>query len=55
MGKRLQQPESYLKQVLSQICDYIRTGPQKGNYELKRQFLKSNDERNQNTDMLLDE
>lgn len=55
IGKRLQQPESYLKQVLSEICDYIRTGPQKGNYELKRQFLKSNDERNQNTDMLLDE
>lgn len=41
IGSKLDQPDNYLKEVLNEICDYIRTGPKKGFYELKRQFFKS--------------
>ena len=35
---KLDQPENYLKEVLTEMCNYIRSGPKKGNYELKPQF-----------------
>lgn len=49
IGSKLEQPDNYLKEVLGEICDYIKTGPRKGCYELKRQFLK-NDEIEKNKD-----
>ena len=55
IGRKLEQPDSYLKQILNEICDYIRTGPKKGYYELKRQFLRSDDSRNQNANISIDE
>lgn len=36
---KLDQPENYLKEVLSEICNYIKSGPKKGCYELKRQYV----------------
>jgi hypothetical protein len=36
---KLDQPENYLKEVLSEICDYIKSGPKKGCYELKKQYV----------------
>ena len=38
---KLDQPENYLKEVLSEMCNYIRSGPKKGCYELKAQYIKS--------------
>ena len=38
---KLDQPENYLKEVLSEMCNYIRSGPKKGCYELKPQYVKS--------------
>ncbi len=38
---KLDQPENYLKEVLIEMCNYIRSGPKKGCYELKPQYLKS--------------
>lgn len=38
---KLDQPENYLKEVLTEMCNYIRSGPKKGCYELKPQYLKS--------------
>lgn len=52
IGSKLDQPDNYLKEVLNEICDYIRTGPKKGFYELKRQFFKSDKGIN---NMLIDE
>lgn len=40
----LDQPENYLKEVLSEMCDYIRSGPKKGCYELKRQYMRTKHE-----------
>ena len=39
---RLDQPDNYLKEVLLEMCNYIKSGPKKGCYELKPQYLKSN-------------
>jgi hypothetical protein len=36
---KLDQPENYLKEVLGEICDYIKSGPKKGCYELKKQYV----------------
>lgn len=36
--EKLDQPENYLKEVLSEICNFIRSGPNKGSFELKKQF-----------------
>lgn len=36
---KLDQPENYLKGVLSEICNYIKSGPKKGCYELKQQYV----------------
>lgn len=49
---KLDQPENYLKEVLSEMCNYIRSGPKKGCYELKAQYEKTTTIDNQ---MLLDE
>jgi hypothetical protein len=38
---KLDQPENYLKEVLTEMCNYIRSGPKKGCYELKPQYLRS--------------
>jgi len=36
---KLDQPEGFVKQVLSEICNLIRSGPKKGCYELKQQYV----------------
>jgi len=36
---KLDQPENYLKEVLGEICNYIKSGPKKGCYELKQQYV----------------
>lgn len=36
--KKTQQPVAYLKQVLPEICDYIRIGEYRNCYQLKSQF-----------------
>lgn len=41
---KLDQPENYLKDVLSEVCSYIRSGPKKGCYELKEQYINVVDE-----------
>ncbi len=38
---KLDQPENYLKDVLSEMCNYIRSGPKKGCYELKPQYIRT--------------
>jgi|LauGreDrversion4_2_1035121.scaffolds.fasta_scaffold191286_2 hypothetical protein len=38
---KLDQPENYLKEVLTEMCNYIRSGPKKGCYELKAQYVKT--------------
>jgi hypothetical protein len=38
---KLDQPENYLKEVLAEMCNYIRSGPKKGCYELKAQYVKT--------------
>ena len=35
---KLDQPENFLKEELNKVCDYIKSGPQKGSFELKRQY-----------------
>ncbi len=42
LAGRLDQPDNYLKEVLLEMCNYIKSGPKKGCYELKPQYLKSN-------------
>jgi hypothetical protein len=51
IANKLDQPDNYLKSVLGEICDSIRSGPKKGFYELKRQYLKSK----QDSSMKIDE
>lgn len=41
---KLDQPENYLKEVLSEICNYIKSGPKKGSFELKEQYELKEDE-----------
>jgi hypothetical protein len=41
LAVRLDQPDNYLKEVLLEMCNYIKSGPKKGCYELKPQYLKS--------------
>jgi hypothetical protein len=41
IGRRTDQPDNFVKEVLSEICEYIKTGPKKGYYELKREYVKS--------------
>ena len=43
---KLDQPENYLKEVLLEICNYIKSGPKKSCYELKTQFLSADNENN---------
>jgi hypothetical protein len=40
----LDQPENYLKEVLSEMCNPIRSGPKKGCYELKNQYIRTKNE-----------
>jgi hypothetical protein len=42
---KLDQPENYLKEVLSEICNYIKSGPKKGCYGLKEQYINVQDEK----------
>jgi hypothetical protein len=42
LAGRLDQPDNYLKEVMLEMCNYIKSGPKKGCYELKPQYLKSN-------------
>jgi hypothetical protein len=42
---KLDQPENYLKEVLIEMCNYIRSGPKKGCYELKPQYLRSTEDK----------
>jgi hypothetical protein len=48
---KLDQPENYLKEVLTEMCNYIRSGPKKGCYELKPQYLKSRVEQEDDEEM----
>ncbi len=41
---KLDQPENFLKEELYKVCDYIKSGPQKGSFELKRQYELNNKE-----------
>lgn len=43
---KLDQPENYLKEVLSEICNYIKSGPKKGCYELKHQYVNIQEDNN---------
>jgi hypothetical protein len=43
---KLDQPENYLKDVLLEICNYIKSGPKKSCYELKSQFVSAENENN---------
>jgi len=45
---KLDQPENYLKEVLSEICNYIKSGPKKGCYELKRQYVSIQEDQEEN-------
>ncbi|MCO5551439.1 hypothetical protein L7F22_004942 [Adiantum nelumboides] len=36
-----QQPEAFLKEVMSEICIYNKRGPNQGKYELKPEFCQS--------------
>ncbi len=38
LSERLQQPDSWLKENLVEICDLNRRGPNIGSYELKAEF-----------------
>ena len=40
---KLDQPELYLKEVLNEICNYCKSGPRKGNFTLKEQFMGKKD------------
>ena len=63
IGRRTDQPDNFVKEVLSEICEYIKTGPKKGYYELKREYVKSDnldmrgyeDDIDEFHDVLLDE
>lgn len=35
---KLDQPENFLKEELSKLCNFIKSGPQKGSFELKEQY-----------------
>ena len=35
---KLDQPENFLKEELNKVCNYIKSGPQKGSFELKQQY-----------------
>lgn len=39
-----QQPEAFLKEVMSELCIYNKRGPNQGKYELKPEFRKSSEE-----------
>eukprot|EP00250_Pteridium_aquilinum_P028129 c36630_g1_i1 orf=675-1451(-) len=39
-----QQPEAFLKEVMSDLCIYNKRGPNQGKYELKPEFRKSSEE-----------
>ena len=39
IANQLQQPDSYLKEVLNEICDYISSGANKGCYVLKSDYV----------------
>lgn len=54
LSSKLDQPDNYLKEVLSEICDYIRSGPKKGYYELKRQYIRSRHKNDESSDSLND-
>ncbi len=41
---KLDQPEGFVKLVLSEICNLIRSGPKKGCYELKQQYINIQEE-----------
>jgi hypothetical protein len=41
---KLDQPENYLKEVISEICNYIKSGPKKGCYELKQIYMNAHEE-----------
>jgi hypothetical protein len=45
---KLDQPENYLKEVLGEICNYIKSGPKKGCYELKQQYVFVHDDKMDN-------
>ena len=38
LSERLQQPDSWLKENLNEICDLNKRGPNIGSYELKPEF-----------------
>jgi len=40
---KLDQPELFLKEVLSEICNYCKSGPKKGNFALKDQYVGKKD------------
>ncbi|KAJ3371210.1 General transcription factor IIF subunit 2, partial [Kappamyces sp. JEL0680] len=42
LSDRTMQPESYLREVLQEICDINKRGPNLGKYELKAEFKDSN-------------
>lgn len=44
---KLDQPEIYLKEVLSEMCNPIRSGPKKGCYQLKPQYIRSTEQDNE--------
>ena len=44
---KLDQPENYLKEVLNEMCNFIKSGPRKGSYELKNQYLKTSQKTNE--------
>ena len=46
LTSKLDQPENYLKEVLLEICNYIKSGPKKSCYELKTQFHSAENEIN---------
>lgn len=39
-----QQPEAFLKEVMSELCIYNKRGPNQGKYELKPEFRKTTEE-----------
>ena len=39
IANQLQQPDSYLKEVLNEICDYTTSGANKGCYVLKSAYV----------------
>ncbi|KAI5066414.1 hypothetical protein GOP47_0019038 [Adiantum capillus-veneris] len=41
-----QQPEAFLKEVMSELCIYNKRGPNQGKYELKPEFRMSTEEEN---------